>query len=164
MESAGDAEREEIFRIWEWGVWGACPLSRGVGRRLDKATGGVEDKDNSSAGGRESASAGGTIGYGLWERLLQLTGCLIHANKMEGSADERPEKVDGCFDKCSLVGGIICLPFVRPRKGDVERDRLWEGEWTERRGVDTHVDDLDASELGEPPSLADGEGAVGIEL
>lgn len=46
---------------------------------------------------------------------------------MERGTDERTEEVDGGSDKCSLVGGVLCLPLVRPRKGDVERDRLIAG-------------------------------------
>lgn len=50
MEPAGDAEREGVLRMWEWGVWGGCALSGGVSKRFEKATGGVEGKDESSGG------------------------------------------------------------------------------------------------------------------
>lgn len=45
-----------------------------------------------------------------------------------------------------------------------EIDWAWVREWRERWGQGTHVEDLEASELCEPPGLADGEGAVGVEL
>lgn len=46
---------------------------------------------------------------------------------MKRGTDERTEEVDDGSDKCGLFGGVLCLPLVRPRKGDVERDRLVAG-------------------------------------
>lgn len=83
---------------------------------------------------------------------------------MEGRIDEGTEEVDDGSDKRGLVEGVLRLPLVGPREGDVERDRLVVGEWGERRGEGTHVDDLYASELRKLPGLADGKGAVGVEL
>lgn len=67
----------------------------------------------------------------LGQDVLQLTGYLIHADEMKRSIDKGTEEVDDSRDECSLVNYVLCLPLVRPRKGDIERSRLVVG--SERR-------------------------------
>lgn len=96
--------------------------------RFAKATGGVEGRDGSSGGGAGPPSAGRMAVSGFCGHPLQLTG-IIHTKEMEveRSTEERMEELDDGSDKQGLVGSILCLPLVRPRKGDVEREGLDAG-------------------------------------
>ena len=101
----------------------------------------------------------------LGKGLVQLTRRLVHANELKGCIEEGTEEVEDGSDECGLIGRVLCLPFVGPRKDDVERGRLWVGEWSgERCRERTHGEDVYASELGELPGFSDGKGAVGVEL
>lgn len=69
----------------------------------------------------------------LGKGLVQLTRRLVHANELKGCIEEGTEEVEDGSDECGLIGRVLCLPFVGPRKDDVERGRLWVGEWSGER-------------------------------